>query len=292
MELQHLRYFLDIARFESISKAAQHNHVAQPALSRVVARLEQEFGVSLFDRVGRNIQLNTYGRILMEAAEDSLSTLDAVKEHIDFCAGQLTGNVKVCMHAPTWQFDKLCEDFREQHPFVELDVQNSVGDGAIQLSPNHDLFIYMGAVKHDGRYMTHRLLSQELVALVRTNHPLAARDNVTLQDLPDQELIIPRFPALRDIFYSYCYQAGFVPKIAGEVSLPSGQKTLLDTRAEKRVAILLRQVDGVWGEGYHTLPFVDPPCAIDITLAWSSANPLRPSAETFRDYVLDFYGSQ
>ena len=75
MELQHLRYFRDIARLESISRAAELNHIAQPAMSRVVSLLEKEFGVALFDRVGRNIRLNTCGRILLGAAEQSLSVL-------------------------------------------------------------------------------------------------------------------------------------------------------------------------------------------------------------------------
>ena len=83
MELQHLRYFRDIARLESISRAAEVNHIAQPAMSRVVSVLEKEFGVALFDRVGRNIRLNACGGILLKAAEQSLSILDSVQEEID-----------------------------------------------------------------------------------------------------------------------------------------------------------------------------------------------------------------
>ena len=48
MELQHLRYFIDIARLESVSRAAEQNHVAQPAMSRIIAVLEKEFGAPLF----------------------------------------------------------------------------------------------------------------------------------------------------------------------------------------------------------------------------------------------------
>lgn len=71
MKLQHLRYFIDIAEHESITRAAEINHMVQPAMSRVLSVLEEEFGTKLFHRVGRNIRLTGSGRILLEAAKES-----------------------------------------------------------------------------------------------------------------------------------------------------------------------------------------------------------------------------
>lgn len=157
------------------------------------------------------------------------------------------------------------------------------------LSPQYDLFLYMGPVKYDGRYSVQCLLKQELVALVRPENPLALQGSISFQDLANQELVVPRFEAVRDIIYAYCYQSGFIPKVAGEVSLTSGQKMLLDTQPERRAAVLLREVDGNWGGNYRVLPFADPPMGVDISLAWSCAAHLRPSVEAFRDFVLHYY---
>lgn len=289
MELQHLRYFRDIANLESVSRAAELNHIAQPAMSRVVSVLENEFGVTLFDRVGRNIRLNTYGRILLKAVEQSLTILDSVQEEINFYNGQITGGVKVCIQAPVYLFGELCEAFQNIYPLVDLDVQNPPAGEAMLLSPQYDLFLYMGPVKYDGRYSTHCLLKQELVALMKPENPLSGQDGITFQDLANQELVVPRFEAVRDIIYAYCYQAGFVPKVAGEVSLTSGQKMLLDTQPDRRAAVLLREVDGNWGGNYCAIPFVNPPRGVDISLAWSCSAPLRPSVEAFRDFVLHYY---
>lgn len=289
MELQHLRYFRDIARLESISRAAEVNHIAQPAMSRVVSVLEKEFGVALFDRVGRNIRLNACGGILLKAAEQSLSILDSVQEEIDFYNGQITGSVKVCVHAPVYLFGELCETFRRIYPLVKMDVQNPPVGEVMMLSPQYDLFLYMGPVKYDGSYTARCLLSQELVALVRPENPLSGQGCISFQDLANQELVVPRFGAVRDIIYAYCYQSGFIPKVAGEVSLTSGQKMLLDTQPERRAAVLLREVDGDWGGDYRVLTFADPPRGVDISLAWSCATPLRPSVEAFRDFALHYY---
>lgn len=289
MELQHLRYFRDIARLESISRAAELNHIAQPAMSRVVSLLEKEFGVALFDRVGRNIRLNTCGRILLGAAEQSLSVLDSVQEKIDFYNGQITGSIKVCVQAPVRLFGELCETFRRIYPLVELDVQNPPAGEVMMLSPRYDLFLYMGPVRYDGSYTARCLLSQELVALVRPENPLSGQSCISFRDLADQELVVPRFEAVRDIIYAYCYQAGFVPKAAGEVSLTSAQKMLLNIRPERRAAVLLREVDGDWGGDYRVLPFADSFRGVDISLAWNCAAPLRPSVEAFRDFTLHYY---
>lgn len=289
MELQHLRYFMDVARLESITRAAERNHIAQPAMSRVVSLLEREFGVALFDRVGRSIRLNACGAILLRAAEQSLSILDSVQEEINFYNGQITGGVKVCLLAPIHLFGELCEDFRSVYPLVELNVQNPLTEEAVTLSTQYDLFLYMGPVKHDGSYAAQRLLTQELVTLLCPENPLAGRGSITFEALADQELVVPRFAAVRDIIYAYCYQAGFVPKIAGAVSLTSGQKMLLNTQPERRAAVLLREVDGDWGEEYCVVPFADPPRGVDISIAWSRTTPLRPSVEAFRNYVLDYY---
>ena len=61
MELRHLRYFVSVAEQGSVSSAARHVHVSQPALSRQIRDLEAELGVQLFDQVGRRIELTAEG---------------------------------------------------------------------------------------------------------------------------------------------------------------------------------------------------------------------------------------
>ncbi|MDW8566037.1 helix-turn-helix domain-containing protein [Staphylococcus shinii] len=58
-----MKYFQNVANTEHITKSAENLHVAQPALSKIIKNLEEELGAELFDRIGRNIKLNTYGKI-------------------------------------------------------------------------------------------------------------------------------------------------------------------------------------------------------------------------------------
>jgi DNA-binding transcriptional LysR family regulator len=65
MDLRHARTFVTVADLGTISKAAQHLHVAQPALSRQISDLEQELGIELFDRVGHRLMLTGEGKQLL-----------------------------------------------------------------------------------------------------------------------------------------------------------------------------------------------------------------------------------
>lgn len=62
MELLQLKYFQTVARLEHMTKAAEELHIAQPSLSKTIARLEKDLGVPLFDRQGRQITLNSFGK--------------------------------------------------------------------------------------------------------------------------------------------------------------------------------------------------------------------------------------
>lgn len=76
MEIQQLRYFTVAARYQHITKAAEEIHIAQPALTQIIKRLESEVGAPLFERNGRNIILTPEGKILQEEALQILKTID------------------------------------------------------------------------------------------------------------------------------------------------------------------------------------------------------------------------
>ena len=83
MDLQQLKYFQTIARLEHVSRAAEELYVAQPSLSRAIARLEEELGVPLFDRQGRHIQLNHLGRAFLKYVEEAFDKLEEGKREVE-----------------------------------------------------------------------------------------------------------------------------------------------------------------------------------------------------------------
>jgi LysR family transcriptional regulator, hydrogen peroxide-inducible genes activator len=69
MQIHQLRYFCAVAKEGSFTRAAEHEHVAQPSLSQQVRKLEDELGARLLDRLGRTVRLTSFGQAFMQRAE-------------------------------------------------------------------------------------------------------------------------------------------------------------------------------------------------------------------------------
>jgi DNA-binding transcriptional LysR family regulator len=80
---QPLRYFSAIARHGSIREAAEELHIAQSALSRQIQKLEEDFGVPLFQRHARGVKLTSAGEIFLRHAQTNLRQIERVRDRID-----------------------------------------------------------------------------------------------------------------------------------------------------------------------------------------------------------------
>lgn len=92
MELRRLQYFVKVARKQHVTNAAEELHVAQSAISRQIHQLEEELGVPLFVRKGRNLQLTSVGKLFLERIEVVLADMERavseVREFLDPEAGR------------------------------------------------------------------------------------------------------------------------------------------------------------------------------------------------------------
>ncbi len=96
MDLRHIRTFVTVAELGTVSKAASRLHVAQPALSRQIANLEDELGLKLFDRVGRRLLLTGEGEQLLSDCRGLLNYARALGERAQVLRRGDVGFLRVC----------------------------------------------------------------------------------------------------------------------------------------------------------------------------------------------------
>ncbi len=96
MEIFELRYFLSVARFESVHQASEHTNVSPAALSKAVTRLEQELSVKLFSREGRNIRLTDHGLALQRRASEIVRLEESTRIEV----GGTQGKIHIVIAAP------------------------------------------------------------------------------------------------------------------------------------------------------------------------------------------------
>lgn len=192
MEIRDLIYFCKVAETEHISKAAEQLGVSQPYLTKVIHRLEDELGCELFDHVGRSIRLNRYGTVLYESAVKISKELDLIRttfkemlDDPDRPISLVTGSSAYCSDIPL--------KYMAEYP-GSMVTRQYMGRkemiGAIE-GEEADFCICSPPVSAaESTQIISRVLHKERACLLMpADHPLAAKDQVTIQDLQDLPLI-------------------------------------------------------------------------------------------------------
>lgn len=213
MDIRVLRYCETIARLGNITRAAAELHIAQPALSVAVRKLEEEVGVTLFTR-GRNrpVTLTPEGELLMRRARRIFQELDSVKRELADSQELRSGEVKVGM-PPMYgleYFPALMRDFHRAYPGITVTaLQGSAGDVRSMLEEGRiDLAILEGRrIEKDWDHVV--LDREEVVLALRRDHPLASQSSVDDKDLADLPMILLDGSFLqRNVLDQRCVQAG------------------------------------------------------------------------------------
>ena len=116
MELTQLYYFYIASRYEHMTKAARQLNVAQPALTQAVHRLEEELGVKLFDRKGRGVVLNPYGKVVAAHLEKVFSQLDTMKEELFRLSGNQSNLIRLNVLAASLLMTEILIAYKKQRP--------------------------------------------------------------------------------------------------------------------------------------------------------------------------------
>src|SRR5215470_11940080 len=131
MELRHLRYFIGIVDAGSMALASRRLHVSQPTLSRQIRDLEHEFGVRLFDRIGRTLKLTVEGRELVARSRHVIA--EALQTRGAVLAGSTAGVLRV--GAPPQFIEAgmpgVLRAYQRAHPAVEVQLSEDGGQRLI-----------------------------------------------------------------------------------------------------------------------------------------------------------------
>lgn len=122
MDLDNLKAFICVARRQSFSLAADDLFITQPAVSKRVASLEAQLGASLFDRIGKTIQLTQAGRILLPRAEKIVIQLEEAKQVVTDLSGEVRGELRVATshHVGLHKLPPVLRAFASAYPEVNL----------------------------------------------------------------------------------------------------------------------------------------------------------------------------
>ncbi|AZK47961.1 LysR family transcriptional regulator [Paenibacillus lentus] len=201
MELRVLRYFLTVARVESITHAANILHVTQPTLSRQLADLEKELGTQLLIRGKRKISLTDAGMLLRQRAEEILTIVDKTEKEFKDQKNLVAGTIFIgSVESLTSQvLAKLLKAFYVEYPQVSYHIFSGTGDDIKERIDKGllEVGILLEPINFE-KYDFIRLPQKERWGiLTKASAPLAKKENVTPQDLVGVPLIISSRPVVQ-----------------------------------------------------------------------------------------------
>ena len=187
LRLPQLRLLLAIADIGQISGAAAQVGMTQPAASRLLAELERTAGAPLFDRHPRGVVLTQAGALLARRARSALRDIATAFAEVDMLASGAGGVVRIgTVTGPGLELVlPLIRDMRVTYPEIEFDVTVDTSDMLAEALFAHRIDFYIGRVlaNVNPRDVTVRHIGPEPIALlVRKDHPLLRKTNLTLQD--------------------------------------------------------------------------------------------------------------
>jgi len=283
MELTKLRYFYTVAKLGHVTRAAEEIHIAQPALTKAIKQLEEELGVPLFYKKGRNIYLTAYGEYLKNKAETVFLHVDSIADELEGLKQEQRQTVKLNVLAASTAVTEAVIAYKKRKPEVIFQV--------IQNEAETDCDISVAIEEADLSTLPpiqkQRALEENIYLAVPKNSRYAARTDIALKEVKDEgfvHLAGSRF--FRSVCDNFCLAAGFKPHTSFESDSPVAVKNIIGASAGV----------GFWPEyswGKASLDVVllnitDPVCRRRLILNLHKSPTPSVVAEDFYGYLLRF----
>lgn len=194
LDVRDLELIEALERHQTLTAAANHLFVSQPALSQRLLRLEQRLGAPLFERRGRRIVANAAGARMLRAARVALSELrDAVRDVAEIHTGT-RDSVRIWTQCSTnyqW-LPRVLHEFRRLQPSADVTVETVPHDAHVDALVNGDIDVaIVNKLVHEmDRVRLHELFDDELLAIVASDHPWARKAYVEAEDFNDAHLVL------------------------------------------------------------------------------------------------------
>jgi DNA-binding transcriptional LysR family regulator len=278
MDLGALRTFVAVAEFSSFSRAAEELHLAQPAVSQQVKRLERDVGAELLSRSTRRVELTPAGERLLPRALAILADVDRAQDEIHLLQAGLVGSVAIGF-VGTATYDllpRVARSVREHLPGVALELFGERLSPAL-IDDLHSRRIDIAVLRDpapDSGLAIRPLRSERLVAALPADHPLADRDAVSLAALQESTFVTHpsgQRSAMYDTVIQACRSVGFMPAQMVEVRETATLVTFV--AAGIGVALVPEPVRSLALQGVAFRPFTDVSLTTDLALATRSVEP-------------------
>ena len=288
MNLDYLRYFVKLAQVGHYTRASEQLNISQPSLSHAVRQLEEELGVPLFERQGRNTQLTQFGAEFLDCAARTLATLDeGVISLRRKARGEGLIRLGFLRVLGTEYVPRLAARFLAAHP--DRQIQFTFHSGRTQellegLADRRYDLVFCSRPAPELGLTAVPVRAQGLVLIVPPGHPLAGRAGVSLAEAAPYPMVcFSRDSGLRAVVDELFDALGVRPQVAWETE---EDQVVAGLVAQGFGIAVVPEMDVLHQLDLVALPITAPPYRRDFFLVHDDRLFLSPAAREFRKFVL------
>lgn len=287
MELRQLQCFIETAKCNSFTKAAEKLFIAQPAVSIAIKKLEKEIGVVLFHRHDRAVRLTVEGERFFVHIQKVFQQLEEAKLEMAELRGLERGEVKLGLPSMmgSFYFPDIIVAFKKAYPHLQISIIED-GTKQIQMFIENDE-IDMGVIILDDSSTDLEAIPitvEEMVVCVPITHPLAKGKLITYEQLANEPLVLFKEGYFqRELVISRIHALGLTPNIAFETNQISLTKSL--TRKGLGVTLFLKMV--IQNDQDLVPLSLNPPITLSLGLAWKKKSYLSKANQAFVDFIIN-----
>lgn len=288
MDVQHLKYFIEVACQKSFSKAGVTTHVSQSAISKMVKDLEMQLGVTLLNRNSKSVELTDAGVIFLAQAQQVVSLFDNLtiqfENEYKLEKGKILIGLPPITEATT--FAQLLGEFKKKYTKIDLvlyehgskNIASKIQDGTLDIgiichTPDREI------------YEAFSLTNDPLYVIVHNDNPLSQLAEVTMQALTTESFVLYQDDfSLHDKIIAECKLAGFEPKIVFETS----QRELMIQTVSANLGIAFlpsKLCSELNSELIRAVPLVRPQIWLQMSVIWKKGRYLSHAAQLWLDFA-------
>ncbi len=283
MELTKLRYFYEVARMGHVTKAAEEIHIAQPALTKAIKQLEEELGVPLFYKKGRNILPTVFGEYLKGKLEGLLPQIDNIPEELSRLKNTQRNTVKLNVLAASTAVTDAVVSYKKKNPDVIFHL--------IQNETETDCDVSVSMRSADAAalppFIKRQVMEENIYLAVPKNSPYADRETIALREVKEEGFVqLFGSRAFRSICDKFCAYADFKPNITFESDSPAAVRNIIGAHAG--VGFWPEYSWGKVSADVVLLPIREPTCQRELIFGLHESPSPSAVAEEFYQYLIKF----
>lgn len=291
MDIRHLKYFMEVARQKSFTRAAETLHVSQSAISKMIKDLEQELGIFLFNRSSKYIRLTDGGETFLRHTREVVALFDNLILEVESAAKLDRGKITIGLPPITGstRFARLLGAFKKKYPDIDIalfeygskTIEREIQNGSIDIG-------VICSTPDNAEHHAFTLANDPLRVIASPENPLSRLTEVTLAALRNEQFVMYRDDfSLHQKIVSGCMAAGFQPLIIFETSQRELMTQIVATNLG--VALLPSKTCAELDPGsILSIPLLHPQLFHQMSIIWKKSRHLNRAAQLWIEFAKEY----